>query len=651
MTMDLAGAAIYHALPVEVDAQIAQAAGEIQTLEGPQAYAAGDALVTGTQGERWPVRAAEFARRYEPVPGRADRYRKRRLQVRAQQVADSVTVHAPSGAVLQARPGSWIVHGDDGAISVVDEHIFPVTYALASVPVYIALSPVLSVAEHATARRWLGELQALVPAPPLVIVAEADRPHSPIWLRVVKVEEAHATLHRVPQIPLAALDPATAPLHALIRRERAESAWSFTWHYVLRSVRRLFQRQQHVLPSVRVAAARLAAVEVYNIGLREPCETAAFHPRCSEPPTQRRPAAGVDEPAGLASLHAFAAAADALANEHQCNWQDAVFTRTSLIARAVRAPDWTPAHPRMRAWPVRVVGVARLFCHFSLVTLGLVAAIGFATFSEWAGGCGPDSMLAAWCASTWWKEYFEPSVFLAFYLLALVLAWCRFARTKARRDESRHQDLRLLAECLRARYVRTLLGEPSCASEDLPADAEAESGWVRDALRSLRHAQPVALPPTVSADHVERVRQDFIGEQLAYHQDRLLSTRRDAAAVLDRLGRVGMLFFVVALVAMTVHEASVLWGRHPPLLEPAAPHLLTSLMVVSLAFWGSMRRVIDVLGLEEEIERGEKVAAALEHASRGDRGALLKAVDTFAQDQGRWHELHRGKTIEAATGT
>jgi len=39
----------------------AAAAGQLQTLEGPVAYAAGDAIVTGVAGEQWPVPADSFA--------------------------------------------------------------------------------------------------------------------------------------------------------------------------------------------------------------------------------------------------------------------------------------------------------------------------------------------------------------------------------------------------------------------------------------------------------------------------------------------------------------------------------------------------------------------------------------------------------------
>jgi len=62
--------------PVEVE--IAQAPGVLATLEGEVGYNAGDALITGVKGERWPASRERFERTYEALPptrpGESGRY-------------------------------------------------------------------------------------------------------------------------------------------------------------------------------------------------------------------------------------------------------------------------------------------------------------------------------------------------------------------------------------------------------------------------------------------------------------------------------------------------------------------------------------------------------------------------------------------------
>ncbi|WP_089159855.1 PGDYG domain-containing protein [Caballeronia sordidicola] len=64
--------------PVEVE--IAQAPGVPATLEGEVGYNAGDALITGVKGERWPASRERFERTYEALPptrpGESGRYRR-----------------------------------------------------------------------------------------------------------------------------------------------------------------------------------------------------------------------------------------------------------------------------------------------------------------------------------------------------------------------------------------------------------------------------------------------------------------------------------------------------------------------------------------------------------------------------------------------
>lgn len=649
----------YQSLPVEVGVTFADAPGTVQTLEGVQVYSARDAIITGIKGERWPVRIDEFKRRYEAVSGVRGRYRKRAYLVTAEQIAQPRVIYAPSGAVLRAEPGSWVVHGTDGSISVVDPEIFAQSYALASIPVYISLAQdIVTNGQSAEALNAFAVIQRQLPSTPLIIQTvqqpqESPLPglvkgsHSPlapeeppVWFRVVVSTSLHRPGDDVLELPLSMVTDLQAGLNTMIARECSSSPWSFSVHYVKRGIRRLFEGEETIPIQLRLAASRLASVEAFNAALSYVPLNKDFQRVCSQPSTAECPAEPIHEPAGLRRVHELASVADSLASTHQRNWQEAVFTRTGLIARATSS----------KCWLVRWFAVARLFLHNSLASLGLLAAIGFATFSELAGGCTPDFPLAFLCASEGWKHYFESFVFLFLYTLTLGAAWFVFARTKARKDETRHQDFRLLAECLRARYVGALLHEGGCVSHYVRGTAESEAGWVRDALRSLHFSQPVLLQDAHLPDvNLERARQDFIREQLDYHTTTLIKSRTAAASLLGRLGRRSLAVFIVAFVGMISHEAFELFRQHSPYI-PELPHILTSVMVVALAFWGSMRKLLDVFGLKEEVERAEVVADALSSAQAGDHDAILHAINVYAQDQGKWHELHRGKSIEAAMG-
>src|SRR4051794_41552182 len=54
--------------PTPVQVEFAAADGVCETLEGPVRFRAGDAILTGVQGERWPVRRDLFMAGYQAVP-------------------------------------------------------------------------------------------------------------------------------------------------------------------------------------------------------------------------------------------------------------------------------------------------------------------------------------------------------------------------------------------------------------------------------------------------------------------------------------------------------------------------------------------------------------------------------------------------------
>lgn len=120
-------------LPLPVTVDFAHAAGVCATLEGPVAYAAGDAILTGVRGEHWPIVRARFEQTYEAAPGtvagQPGTYRKRPLGVMAVQLEAPVEVALGAGrGVLRGAPGDWLVQYGPGDFGVVAADIFGQTY-------------------------------------------------------------------------------------------------------------------------------------------------------------------------------------------------------------------------------------------------------------------------------------------------------------------------------------------------------------------------------------------------------------------------------------------------------------------------------------------------------------------------------------------
>jgi hypothetical protein len=107
--------------------------GVCETLEGPVRYRAGDAILTGLQGERWPIKRDLFLASYEPVlPTMAEDdgiYRKLPSEALALRLDRAVSV--PVGwqdDPLEGRPGDWLLRYADGSYGVVQDEIFRKSY-------------------------------------------------------------------------------------------------------------------------------------------------------------------------------------------------------------------------------------------------------------------------------------------------------------------------------------------------------------------------------------------------------------------------------------------------------------------------------------------------------------------------------------------
>lgn len=115
------------ALPMQVT--FAGADGTCETLEGAVNYRTGDALLTGTRGERWPVERERFLSTYHPIPpthaGEPGAYAKRPHTVLALQLAQPLAVPVASSAgVLQARASDWLLQYAPDEYGVVSNEVF-----------------------------------------------------------------------------------------------------------------------------------------------------------------------------------------------------------------------------------------------------------------------------------------------------------------------------------------------------------------------------------------------------------------------------------------------------------------------------------------------------------------------------------------------
>ncbi len=106
---------------------------------GPNHYRAGDALISGSTGDRWCVSRERFDAKYEPVAptarGGAGPYRNRPAQVLAKQMDRDFSVSRSAGGdVLQGAAGDWLVQYAPGDHGIVERARFERVYRLLPLP-------------------------------------------------------------------------------------------------------------------------------------------------------------------------------------------------------------------------------------------------------------------------------------------------------------------------------------------------------------------------------------------------------------------------------------------------------------------------------------------------------------------------------------
>ncbi|HEX4330361.1 MAG TPA: PGDYG domain-containing protein [Burkholderiales bacterium] len=116
-----------------VQVAFAASAGSLISLEGPNHYAAGDAIISGATGERWSVSRERFDAKYvaqaPTLAGSDGAYRARPVPVLARQMHEPFTLaRSAGGDVLEGGPGDWVLQYAPGDYGVVAQARFARVY-------------------------------------------------------------------------------------------------------------------------------------------------------------------------------------------------------------------------------------------------------------------------------------------------------------------------------------------------------------------------------------------------------------------------------------------------------------------------------------------------------------------------------------------
>lgn len=116
-----------------VQVQFAVAAGELISREGPNHYAAGDAIITGSTGDRWSVSRARFNARYQPLmptqAGQDGAYINQPIPVLARQMQHAFRMaRSAGGDLLHGNAGDWVLQYAPGDYGVVEQGRFAQIY-------------------------------------------------------------------------------------------------------------------------------------------------------------------------------------------------------------------------------------------------------------------------------------------------------------------------------------------------------------------------------------------------------------------------------------------------------------------------------------------------------------------------------------------
>ncbi len=116
-----------------VTVAFARQEGELLSLEGPNRYLPGDALISGSTDSRWSVSRHRFDAKYEAMPptmaGEDGGYRARPISILAKQIAEAfITARSAGGDVLRGSPGDWLLQYGPWDFGIAEHHRFAQVY-------------------------------------------------------------------------------------------------------------------------------------------------------------------------------------------------------------------------------------------------------------------------------------------------------------------------------------------------------------------------------------------------------------------------------------------------------------------------------------------------------------------------------------------
>jgi hypothetical protein len=118
-----------------VTVEFAVAPGTLQSAVGANRYEPGDALLTGSTGDRWCVSRARFDAKYRAEgstqEGHSGRYRNIRVAVRAKRMPAPFRVARTAGGdLLSGAVGDWLIQYAPGDYGIVAQDRFVRVYRL-----------------------------------------------------------------------------------------------------------------------------------------------------------------------------------------------------------------------------------------------------------------------------------------------------------------------------------------------------------------------------------------------------------------------------------------------------------------------------------------------------------------------------------------
>ena len=123
-----------HYLKTEVvQVVFAREPGELISLEGPNKYQIGDAIITGCTGDRWSVDRDKFNAKYLPVAPTVESadgaYTAKPVPVLAKQINEPFTAARSAGRdVLRGEAGDWLMQYGPGDFGVCGQTRFARVY-------------------------------------------------------------------------------------------------------------------------------------------------------------------------------------------------------------------------------------------------------------------------------------------------------------------------------------------------------------------------------------------------------------------------------------------------------------------------------------------------------------------------------------------